>query len=82
MHLKVLYCLHNDEVTLPVWFQKVEVEAPPGQIVGYAKQAWSVCKPKYKIQNAEGDTVLRVEGPCFTCAICGDVEFQVRMLSH
>jgi len=56
----------------------VEVQAPPGQVVGYVKQAWSILKPKYLIQDASEQTVLKIEGPCCTCNICGDVEFQVR----
>ena len=58
-------------------FQKVEVQAPPGQVVGYVHQAWSICVPKFKICDATGNTVLRIEGPCCTCNLCGDVEFQV-----
>lgn len=57
--------------------KKVEVQAPPGQVVGYVKQAWSILKPKYLIQDASEQTVLKIEGPCCTCNICGDVEFQV-----
>ena len=57
--------------------QKVEVQAPPGETIGYVKQGWSICKPKFYICDAEGDTILRIEGPCCTCSICGDVEFQV-----
>ena len=58
-------------------FQKVEVQAPEGETVGYVRQAWSVCKPSFKICDANDETVLRIEGPCLTCSICGDVEFQV-----
>ncbi|KAJ8940147.1 hypothetical protein NQ314_010814 [Rhamnusium bicolor] len=29
------------------------------------------------LQNASGDTVLRIEGPFCTMSICGDVEFQI-----
>jgi hypothetical protein len=50
-------------------------------VIGYVKQAWSVCVPKFKIQNAQEETVLLIEGPCFTCSICGDVEFQVSISS-
>lgn len=66
-----------DTCWFPCCLKKVEVQAPPGQTVGFVRQAWSVCKPKFKIQNANDETVLLIEGPCFTCSICGDVEFQV-----
>ena len=55
----------------------MEVQAPPGNPVGYVKQAWSVCKPEYKIQDADENTVLKIVGPCCTCSCWGDVEFQV-----
>ncbi|XP_013418544.1 phospholipid scramblase 1 isoform X1 [Lingula anatina] len=61
----------------PCCLQRVTVEAPPGQVIGYIKQAWSICKPKFYIQNEHGDDILRIDGPCFTCNICGDVQFQV-----
>lgn len=34
-------------------------------------------KPCFKICNAAGDTVLRIEGPFCTFSMCGDVEFSV-----
>ena len=53
------------------------VEAPPGHVVGYVSQAWSLCKPRFKIENAEGETVLRIKGPCCQWEMCGDIEFDV-----
>ncbi|KAF6020102.1 hypothetical protein EB796_021599 [Bugula neritina] len=61
----------------PCFLQRVEVQAPPGEVIGYVKQGWSICKPKFWIQNAAGEDILRIDGPCFTCSICGDVEFDV-----
>lgn len=61
----------------PCCLQKVTVEAPPGQVIGYVSQAWSMCKPRYKIQNANEETVLRIKGPCCTWNMCGDIEFDV-----
>ena len=55
------------------------VEAPAGNVIGYVSQAWSICKPRYKIQTANEDTVLRVKGPCCTWNLCGDIEFDVRL---
>ena len=36
-----------------------------------------MCKPEYKIQDADENTVLKIIGPCCTCSCAGDVEFQV-----
>lgn len=69
--------LRCDTCWFPCCLKKVEVQAPPGQVIGYIKQAWSICKPKFYLQTAEEDTVLQINGPCFTCNICGDVEFDV-----
>jgi len=57
----------------------VTVDAPLGNTIGYVSQAWSPCKPRYKIETAAGDTVLRVKGPCCTWNMCGDIEFDVSM---
>jgi len=61
----------------PCCLKKVEVQSPPGEVIGYVRQGWSVCKPYFKITNANDETVLVIHGPCWTCNICGDVEFQV-----
>ncbi|KAK3796050.1 hypothetical protein RRG08_013355 [Elysia crispata] len=61
----------------PCCLQKLTVEAPKGQTVGYVRQAWSCCHPRYNIKNAEDETQLRIKGPCFRCNMCGDIEFEV-----
>jgi len=69
--------LRCDTCWCPCCLQKVEVTAPPGNVIGYVEQAWSIGRPKYNICDASGETVLKVAGPCFTCNMCGDVEFQI-----
>ncbi|KAH9509016.1 Phospholipid scramblase 1 [Bulinus truncatus] len=61
----------------PCCLQKLTVESPKGSVIGYVRQAWSCCHPKYMINNAEDQTMLRIKGPCFRCNICGDIEFEV-----
>lgn len=61
----------------PCFLQTLEVCSPPGNLVGYVKQDWSICGPSFRIENAAGDTVLRIKGPTCTFAICGDVVFKV-----
>ncbi|XP_070539282.1 phospholipid scramblase 2-like [Ptychodera flava] len=61
----------------PCCLQELEVQSPPGTVVGYVKQAWSIILPKFYIQNANRETQLMIEGPFCTWNICGDVEFQV-----
>ncbi|XP_069105448.1 phospholipid scramblase 1-like [Argopecten irradians] len=61
----------------PCCLQKVTVEAPPGKVIGYVAQSWSCCKPRFRIENAAEETVLRIVGPCCTWNMCGDIEFDV-----
>ncbi|RWS20111.1 phospholipid scramblase 1-like isoform X3, partial [Leptotrombidium deliense] len=61
----------------PCCMQELEVTAPPGTVVGYVKQRWSLCIPSFDIENAAGDTVLKLEGPCLTTRCCRDVNFPV-----
>lgn len=68
--------LRCDSCLCPCLLQQMEVSAN-GSIIGYVTQEWSICVPKFKIENASGDCVLRVEGPVCTYGVCGDVEFQV-----
>lgn len=66
-----------DSCCCPCFLQRMEVTAPPGTIIGYVTQEWSICVPKYRIENAAEECVLRIEGPFCTFSICGDVEFKV-----
>ncbi|XP_037510349.1 phospholipid scramblase 2 isoform X1 [Rhipicephalus sanguineus] len=61
----------------PCCLQKLEVSSPPYTPIGYVIQEWSICIPKFRVENAERETVLRIEGPFCTWSICGDVEFKV-----
>ena len=56
--------------------QTVEVQSPPGSVVGYIKQDCTFVYPWFTVENAEGEVVLKIKGPCWTCKWC-DVEFQV-----
>ncbi|XP_023223588.1 phospholipid scramblase 2-like isoform X2 [Centruroides sculpturatus] len=69
--------LRCDSCWFPCCLQKMEVSSPPGTVIGYVTQEWSILVPKFRIENAAGDSVLRIEGPFCTFSICGDVEFKV-----
>jgi hypothetical protein len=56
--------------------QQIEVQSPPGTVVGYVKQDVSLIYPWFTIENAEGEPVLKIKGPCWTCKWC-EVEFEV-----
>ncbi|CAL1590939.1 unnamed protein product [Knipowitschia caucasica] len=62
----------------PCCLQEMEVQSPPGTTIGYVKQDWHPFLPKFSIQDSNQDTVLRLEGPCFACNCCGDVNFELK----
>lgn len=61
-------------------FQNVVVEAPPGMIVGYVCQFWSLCKPGMRIKNATEEIVLSIKGSGCQVNICGDINFDVSIV--
>eukprot|EP00795_Rhopilema_esculentum_P017008 gene17008-8513_t len=61
----------------PCFLQELEVTSPPGTPVGYVVQKWSLCVPKFEIQDASRNPVLLIEGPICTINMCGDIEFQI-----
>ena len=59
----------------------MEVQSPPGTVIGYIKQDCSFIYPWFSIENAEGDTVLKIKGPFCTCKFC-EVQFEVSRLAR
>ncbi|XP_053167036.1 phospholipid scramblase 2-like isoform X2 [Hemicordylus capensis] len=60
--------------------QELEVQAPPGTIIGYVKQKWHPCLPKFAIQNEAREDVLQMAGPCVPCRCFQDIHFEVKSL--
>ena len=63
--------------------QKLEVQAPPGQIVGYVRQNVSCWNPSFSIQDAEEREVLHMTGSmaAICCRGCyGDIDFELTTL--
>ncbi|KAL3290075.1 hypothetical protein HHI36_023444 [Cryptolaemus montrouzieri] len=61
----------------PCCLQSMEVFSPPGNLVGTVEQDWSLWCPSYSIKNQNGDTILKIDGPCCTFGCYRDVEFKV-----
>ncbi|XP_064393996.1 phospholipid scramblase 2-like isoform X2 [Halichondria panicea] len=56
----------------------IEVQAPPGNVVGYVKQdGLGIIRPWFFIQNADGETILKIKGPVLGCACYADANFEV-----
>lgn len=57
---------------------RIEVQSPPGTVVGYVKQdPLGILHPWFYIQNAEEETVLRMKGPALGCSCYSDANFFV-----
>ncbi|XP_061525041.1 phospholipid scramblase 2-like [Phycodurus eques] len=61
----------------PCCLQEMEVQAPPGTTVGFVKQDWHPFVPRFSIQGPNKETLMKLEGPCFACNCCGDVNFEL-----
>ncbi|XP_070609476.1 phospholipid scramblase 1-like [Erythrolamprus reginae] len=58
--------------------QELEVQAPLGNVIGYVKQNWHPCLPKFTIQNEARENVLKITAPCVPCQCYKDVDFEVK----
>ncbi|EHA99219.1 Phospholipid scramblase family member 5, partial [Heterocephalus glaber] len=66
----------------PCYLQELEIQAPPGTIVAYVAQKWDPFQPKFTIQNANKEDILKIVGPCVTCGCFGDVDFKVKTINE
>ncbi|XP_043926691.1 phospholipid scramblase 1-like [Protopterus annectens] len=66
----------------PCCLQELEVQAPPGTVIGYVIQKCHPALPKFTIQNEKREDVLKIIGPWFACSCFGDVNFEVKSLDE
>uniref|UniRef100_A0A8D1K5P5 Phospholipid scramblase n=1 Tax=Sus scrofa TaxID=9823 RepID=A0A8D1K5P5_PIG len=76
--LRLLRPLHCGCSCCPCGLQEMEVQSPPGTTIGHVLQTWHPFLPKFSIQDADRQTVLRVVGPCWTCGCGTDTNFEVK----
>jgi len=60
---------------------EIQVEAPPGQVIGSVRQLGSKWKPVYGICDVSGNQILKIGGPCCPCqTVCctADVDFMIK----
>lgn len=62
--------------------RELEIQTPPGTIAGYVAQKWDPFQPKFTIQNANKEDILKIVGPCATCGCFGDVDFEVKTVDE
>ena len=56
---------------------QLEVQAPPGNTVGYVLQQWHPFSPKFIVQNENREPVLKINGPFCGWSCLPDVDFEV-----
>ncbi|XP_076828417.1 phospholipid scramblase 1-like isoform X2 [Brachyhypopomus gauderio] len=61
----------------PCCLQELEVQAPPGNPLGYVTQEWHPYLPKFTIRNSRKEGVLHIVGPFCNCNCFSDVIFKV-----
>jgi len=65
----------------PCCLQELEVHSPPGTIIGYVEQEWSIFYPKFVIKDESGEPIMKLDGPFCGCECCSDVDFVVTSAS-
>ncbi|KAF7243250.1 Phospholipid scramblase 2 [Varanus komodoensis] len=77
--IRPLRCAH---CCCPCCLQELEVHAPPGRPVGYIKQLWDPCLPKFAIRNEAQEDIFKIVGPCIVCSCCEDINFEVKSIDE
>ena len=68
--------------TLPQSLLQLEVQAPPGNTVGYISQQWHPFSPKFLVANEHNEPVLKIHGPFCGWSCLPDVDFEVGLSKH
>uniref|UniRef100_A0A3B5LV69 Phospholipid scramblase n=1 Tax=Xiphophorus couchianus TaxID=32473 RepID=A0A3B5LV69_9TELE len=61
----------------PCCLQELEVQAPPGNTVGYVIQQWHPLSPKFIVANEHNEPVLKIHGPFCGWSCLPDVDFEI-----
>ncbi|KAK2490344.1 hypothetical protein MC885_012619, partial [Smutsia gigantea] len=62
--------------------QKLKVEAPPGETIGYVYQYFHPFFPKFKIKNENKEDVMIIRGPCVVSSCLKDLNFNLLSLDE
>uniref|UniRef100_A0A4X1T591 Phospholipid scramblase n=1 Tax=Sus scrofa TaxID=9823 RepID=A0A4X1T591_PIG len=62
--------------------QKLKVEAPPGEIIGYVYQYYHPYLPMFKIKNENKKDVMKFKGPCVVSSCLRDLNFNLLSLDE
>ncbi|XP_073705552.1 phospholipid scramblase 1 [Garra rufa] len=53
---------------------ELEVQSPPGTAIGYVRQTWHICLPKFTVVNELDELAFTIESPCVGYIGCTDFE--------
>uniref|UniRef100_H0XZK2 Phospholipid scramblase n=1 Tax=Otolemur garnettii TaxID=30611 RepID=H0XZK2_OTOGA len=62
--------------------QKLKVEAPPGETIGYVYQYCHPQLPQFKIKNQDKEDVLKIRGPCMVFSYLRTLTFNLLSLDE
>lgn len=57
--------------------QEMEIQSPPGMVVGTVKEIWTCWVPRYKVFDNNQQCIFTIIGECCYCKCCTDVLFRV-----
>ncbi|XP_058614437.1 phospholipid scramblase 2 [Onychostoma macrolepis] len=60
---------------------ELEVQSPPGFVIGHVQQNWSVCLPKFTVENKQGEPEVKIVGPFVPLTCCMDQNFELVSLN-
>lgn len=57
--------------------QRMEVASPPGNVIGYIVQEFSLFHPKFRIEDPIGEVIMRMEGLFWQVTSSKDIDFSI-----
>ncbi|XP_067309484.1 phospholipid scramblase 1-like [Pseudorasbora parva] len=61
---------------------ELEVQSPPGTVIGHVRHIWGVWQPKFTVENARGEPTFKIAGPCVSCSCFRDDNFELVSLNE
>lgn len=69
--------LSCDSFCFPFGLMRMEVVFLPSTVFGYIVQEWSVFHPKFRIEDPDGEVVMRIEGPFWKTSCGAPIDYPI-----